>query len=88
MLGHSKIERMLYAEDIAEILQLPIETIENLMKDGHIQNSTNFTNGKQYTYPHYLKQTMNKMENFEKAKRQTAPLSMKAPIYRLSSYVG
>ena len=79
-----KIERMIYIDEAAEELGLPLDAMQVLVEKGHLRVMIDYTNGKVFTYNAWLTKTKAML----KPKRQTAPLNFKAPIYQLSAVMG
>lgn len=80
----NKIERMIYLDEAADMLGLPLALMDQVIEKKFLRVLTDFTNGKQFTYNAWI----NKAKAMLKPQRQTAPLTVKAPIYRFSAILG
>lgn len=81
---NNKIERMIYLDEAAELLGVETDIMPEIIEKGYLKTLTDYTNGRIFTYNTWIQETKAMM----KPQRQTAPLSVKAPIYQLSMYVG
>lgn len=79
-----KVEKMVYLDEAANILGLPIEAMTKIVDGKYLRVLTDYTNGKQFTYNAWIQ----KAKAMMKPQQQTAPLTVKAPIYRLGAMMG
>lgn len=80
----NKIERMIYLDEAADMLGLPLALMDQVIEKKFLRVLTDYTNGQQFTYNAWI----NKAKAMLKPQRQTAPLTVKAPIYRFSAILG
>lgn len=80
----SKIEKLIYMEEAADMLGLPLELMSQIVDRKYLRVLTDYTNGKQFTYNAWIQ----KAKAMMKPQQQTAPLTVKAPIYRLGAVMG
>lgn len=80
----SRIEKMIYMDEAADMLGLPLELMSQIVDRKYLRVLTDYTNGQQFTYNAWI----NKAKAMLKPQRQTAPLTVKAPIYRFSAILG